>query len=161
MSIFAGLSKATVFFVFFLFLGLHANEKISIAVLEFENNSGDQRLENLKYALRDMIITDVTRIPDITVTERARLNKVMQEINLNQSKYVDKSTAAKIGKLLGASYLLTGAYFSAQNKIRIDVRLINTERGIVVYTDKIEGSTEDFFKLEHELISKKPHQDML
>lgn len=132
---------------------LKAGEMISIAILEFENRSGDMKLEHLKCGISGMITTDITRIQDITVVERAKLNMILQEINFNRSKYVDQSTAVKIGKLLSASYLLTGAYYTDQNKIRIDVRLINTERGVVVYTEIVEGKTDDFFKLEHQLIT--------
>ena len=102
----------TTVFLLHSIISVSATEKISIAVLEFENNSRDQQLENLKYALRDMIATDIQRIPDISISEMAKLDQILKEINLNQSKYVDRATAAKIGKLLGASYLLTGAYIS-------------------------------------------------
>ena len=135
----------------FLFATLPAAEKISIAVLDFANNTGDSQIEHWKYAIRDMITTDIQQIPDITVVERARLDQVLQEINLNQSKYVDKTNAVKIGKLLRASHLLTGAYFKDLGRFRFDIRLVNTERGAVVYADKVEGNA-DIFKLEHLLI---------
>lgn len=128
-------------------------EQIKIAVLEFENNSGKPDLEHLKKGIRDMITTDITQVNDITVVERARIDQVFKEINLSKSEYFDKDNSVKIGKLIGASYLLTGAYLLDNNTMRIDVRFVNVNSGMVVYAEKVQGQRDDFFDLEKVLVS--------
>ena len=98
---------------------------IKVAVMEFENNSGKQDLEHLKKGIRDMITTDITQVNDITVVEQARIDQILKEINFSRSEYFDKENSVKIGKMIGASYLLTGSYLLNKNTIRIDVRLVN------------------------------------
>lgn len=139
--------------VFFLTAFAAGEAQIKIAVLEFENNSGKPELEHLKKGIRDMLTTDITQVNDITVVERARIEQVFKEINLSKSEYFDKDNSVKIGKMIGASYLLTGSYLLDKNTIRIDVRLVNISSGIIVYAEKVQGVKDDFFSLEKDLVS--------
>jgi len=125
----------------------------SVGILEFENNSGQKNMEHLKKGIRDMLTTDIQCISGITILERARINDVLKEVKLTQTKYFKKDTVAKIGKLLGIRYILTGSYFVDKTKIRIDVRLIKVATSEVIYTEKIEGKQEDFFDLQKTLAS--------
>lgn len=142
-------------FIFFALssAALNAGEKISIAVLEFENNSGSKNMEHLKKGIRDMITTDIACVNDVVIVERARINQVLKEINFSKSEYFDKENSVKIGKLAGASFLLTGSYLFNEKNIRIDVRLIQVSSGVIVYTEKVQGKQEDFFDLEKILVS--------
>ena len=134
--------------------GLMADEgELTIAVMEFENNSGLRELEHLKKGIRDMITTDLLQIDDIKMVERSRIDKILEEIDLSKTEYFDKEKSVKIGKLVGASYLLTGSYILNNNATRIDVRLVNVENGEIVYAEKAEGKKDDFFEIEKNLVS--------
>jgi len=102
--------------------------KTRIAVLYFENNSSRGELAPLAKGLCDMMIADLTEDPRLSVVERTRLEEVMKEIKLNNSKSFDPDTAAKIGKLLGAEYLVFGSFFEMGTKFRIDARMVNVVR---------------------------------
>lgn len=111
-------------------------------------------------ALVSLFTTALVERGSVRVFERKRLEAIMKEQNLSMSGNVDPSTAVKIGKLIGVQYILTGkitrfAYkgksfdaffkvgFKFKNKKlegRLDIRLIRTDTGEVVYVDKGMGS---------------------
>ena len=107
---------------------LLAQAKIRIAILDFENNAGMQWWfsNDLGPAARNQIETSFSENPMLSskfsVIERQKLALVMQEQGLSTTGAVDPQTVAKLGKLLGVRYILTGG---------IDKFSINTIRGAI------------------------------
>jgi hypothetical protein len=90
----------------------------------------------------------------LNVIERARLEEILKEQKLNNSKEFDASTASKVGKLLGVQYILTGAFFDLMGSMRMDARIIDVETGKIIKSDGIDGPTNTFFDLEKKLVVK-------
>jgi len=68
-----------------------------------------------------------------------------------KSGKIDNRTAARIGKLLGARYLVLGTYFDAMGSFRADARLVDVETGQIVKSIGANGKAEDFIALEQML----------
>jgi len=101
-----------------------------------------------------MLITDLSNVKSIQIVEREKLESLLKEIELGESKFMDESTAKKLGKGLGASYMLTGSYLIMGETIRIDARLVNVATGEVSMGEEITGGKNTFFELEKELVEK-------
>ena len=125
----------------------HINAK-RLAVVYFENTSGEKKLDKLKKGLAGMLITDLSNINMLDIVERERLEEIIKEQKLSKSKGFDASTAAKVGKLLGAEIILTGAYFEMFGSFRIDARFIDVKTGQILKSEGVEGVTAHFFKLQ-------------
>ncbi|HEY0988393.1 MAG TPA: CsgG/HfaB family protein, partial [Kofleriaceae bacterium] len=125
-----------------------------VAVLEFTNASAERDNDPLGKGLQSMLTTDLSQVPAIRLVERDRLRDIQAEIKLGQGGQLDKATAARIGKLAGATHLLGGTFVIAGNRMRIDGRLFAVQSGEVVFADKIEGERDAFFELEKQLASK-------
>lgn len=103
-----------------------AQAKIRVALWDFENNSGRNYWfdDRLGPAARNQIDTAFSENEDLrekfTVVERQALDLVMKEQGLSAAGALDPQTAAKVGKLLGVKYIITGG---------IDKFAINTTRG--------------------------------
>ncbi len=82
-----------------------------VSVLYFENSTGDASLDVLRKGLADMIITDLVAWDGVTVVERTRLEAVLSELKLQQSKAIDRAPAVKVGKIIRAQYAITGSMF--------------------------------------------------
>src|SRR5262245_51016539 len=87
-----------------------AGKKIRVAVMDFQNNStwhwwGDR----LGEAANDEFVTQLVNSGQFSVIERQKLNTVLSEQALGASGAVQSSTAAKIGKILGAQIIFTGS----------------------------------------------------
>jgi TolB-like protein/class 3 adenylate cyclase/tetratricopeptide (TPR) repeat protein len=113
-------------------------DKPSIAVLPFQNMSGDPEQEYFADGMVEEIITALSRIRWLFVIAR------------NSSfSYKGKSVDAKqVGRQLGVRYLLEGSVRRGGNRLRITAQLIETETGTHLWADRFEGSLEDVFDLQ-------------
>ena len=112
---------------------LHAQEQASeslvVAVLPFEAESED--LQKLAIQVSDMVNEQLSTKPDISLVERAKIDKVFSELELGMSGLVEPDSAAKVGYLTGAKVLITGRVFTVQNELTLIAKIIGTETGRV------------------------------
>ncbi len=118
-------------------------DKPSIAVLPFDNMSGDPEQDYFADGLAEDIITELSREPDLFVIAR------------NSSfVYKDKSKDIKeIGRDLGARYVLEGSVRKAGNRIRLTAQLMDAETNHHVWAERYDRSLEDIFEIQDELTS--------
>src|SRR5438309_10488132 len=81
----------------------------------------------LQKGLAGLMISDLAAGAAVRVVERDELQKLLDEQNLGAAGRVDPQTAAKIGKLVGARYVVTGVFIDFYGDFRLDARLINVE----------------------------------
>ena len=98
-----------------------AGEK-RIAVTEFANRSDFGDVEFAEKA-RDAFEAELTSTNRFTLVERSRLSLVMKEQMFAQSGLVDEQTMSRLGKLVSANYICTGAIESIRAEERRDERL--------------------------------------
>ena len=127
---------------------------IRLAVMEFTNASKDPELEALGKGLQSMVTTDFSSVGALKVVERERLKDVQGELKLSQGKGFDKTTAAKIGKLAGATHLFVGSFTVVGEQMRLDGRMVTVASGDVVLAEQIAGEKALFFELEQQLVAK-------
>jgi TolB-like protein len=123
----------------------------TVAVLYFDNNTGSAEYDAMGRGVAAMLITDLSGVPEIKLVERERLQAVLAEQKMQQSKFFDSTTAVRTGRLIGAEYLLTGAFTAMSPDIRIDTRVVRVETGEVVRTAKVQGKQDKFFDLQQKL----------
>ncbi|GAB4510041.1 MAG: hypothetical protein Tsb0020_26920 [Haliangiales bacterium] len=127
---------------------------LRVAVLEFANTSTGDGLDVLGKGLQSMVTTDLTGASALTLIERARLRDIERELALGGSGMIDAKTAARVGKMAGASHLLGGTFTVYGDSMRIDARLFSVEAGTVLLAEEITGDREAFFELEKALVRK-------
>ena len=125
----------------------------TLAVIDFSNNSIDerQRFEGLQWGLPTMVIQHLNGATDLHLIERERLQWLQQEIDLADQGYMDPATAARAGRLLGATNVLLGSFMIFDGDITIWSRLVETETGKILLGRQIRGKTDDFHDLTREL----------
>jgi serine/threonine-protein kinase len=129
----------------------------SLAVLPFSNLSKDPKFANLETGVEDALTQSLVESGRFRTVERSQLDRVMNELNLNRSEYVDPATAQKIGRLIGAQYLVVGSFQVWQGQIRLNARLIRVETGEVVGAEKVMGPVAETLKLPDQLALKFLH----
>lgn len=139
-----------ILFLIGIFFSFYINAK-TIAISYFDNSSGDAKYNALSKGIADMLITDLSKIKGVTIVEREKLEKLIQEIKLGQSKYFDPTTAQKLGKGLGAQNILTGSFYILDNTIRMDARLIDVQTGGIIFAEQVSGNKNNFFALHQQL----------
>lgn len=126
----------------------------TVAVLPFRYVGSDAQMREFVSNLPDMLSTDLSESKRISVVERGQIGKVLSEIGFESSGYVDESTAARAGRLLGANYVVLGAASVYSGAARIDARVVDVETGRVSTSAKVEGQASQPFAMVTRLSSR-------
>ncbi len=122
-----------------------------IAVLPFNNGGsygqGKEDFDALERGIAGMMISELAANPAARVVEREAIQRLLEEQNLGAQGRVDAQTAAKIGKLVGARYMVMGTFIDFYGDFRVDVRLINTETSEVVKTESERMQRDHLFDI--------------
>ena len=116
-------------------------DKPSIAVLPFQNMSGDSEQEYFVDGIVEDIITGLSRIKWLYVIAR-------------NSTFVYKGRAVDVkqaGRELDVRYVLEGSLRKAGNRIRVTAQLIEAESGTHVWAERYDRPIGDIFDLQDEL----------
>jgi TolB-like protein len=133
------------------------SEVTTLTILPFENRSivDKEELDPLREGLADMLITDLSKVINLRIVERERLQSLLEELGISQSPLVDEKTAVKVGKILGAQSMLFGSFLKLDRRhMRIDVRIIKTETAELIKADKLEGNPKKLLKMIGDLALK-------
>jgi TolB-like protein len=129
-----------------------------IAVLPFENGGSygqdKENFEALQKGIPGMMISELGQNPAARVVDRDNIQALLAEQDLGKDGRVDAATAAKIGKLVGARYMVTGTFVDMYGHFRTDARIIDVETSEIIKTVKAEGKREELFKLIQSLSEK-------
>ena len=114
------------------------SDKPSIAVLPFQNMSGDPEQEYFADGMVEEIITALSRIRWFFVVARnSSFTYKGQPVDVKQ-----------VGRELGVRYVLEGSVRKGGNRVRITAQLIDAETGAHLWADRFDGSLEDVFELQ-------------
>jgi len=116
----------------------------SIAVLPFDNMSGDPDQEFFSNGLTEDIITALSNLPRVFVIAR-------------NSSFVYKGKPVKIKQVaeeLGVKYVLEGSFRKSGEKVRITAQLIDATTGHHLWADRYDRELKDIFDLQDEITQK-------
>jgi TolB-like protein len=132
------------------------DKNITLAILDFENNciQDREKFDPLTSGIPSMLASKLTNITKLKFVERERLNDVLNELNLDQSTEIDPSTAQNLGKLLGARALILGGFMILDDKMRVDLRIVETETGLTIKAEEVTGDSDNLFDIISELSEK-------
>jgi curli biogenesis system outer membrane secretion channel CsgG len=127
-----------------------------VAVMDFENKAqyGGWRIGS---GAADILTTELVKVGKFDMFERKNLQSVIKEQDLGASGRMDPSTAARIGKIIGVNYIITGAVTEyGQSRAggggggvnvgkvgyqsTVDVRMVDAVTGKIVFADSGSGS---------------------
>ena len=119
-------------------------DRPSLAVLPFDNMSGDPEQEYFSDGLTEDLITDLSKVSGLFVIAR-------------NSAFVYKDQAVNIqevGRELGVEYVLEGSVRKANETVRITAQLIDASTGGHLWAERYDRDLEDIFALQDEVVGK-------
>ena len=119
-------------------------EKPSIAVLPFDNLSGDPEQDYIADGFTENIITGLSQVPEMFVIAR-------------NSVFTYKGKPVKIKQVseeLGVKYVLEGSIQKAGDQLRVNVQLIDAIKGHHLWAERYDRELKDLFKLQDEITIK-------
>jgi len=116
-------------------------DKPSIAVLPFDNMSGDSEQEFFADGIAEDVITALSRFHSLFVIAR-------------NSSFSYKGTSPDIRAVaseLGVRYVVEGSVRKAGNRVRITAQLIEAGNGNHIWADRFDGNLDDVFDLQDQI----------
>jgi TolB-like protein len=113
-------------------------DKLSIAVLPFQNMSGDPEQEFFADGIAEDVLTTLSKIQELFVIAR-------------NSSFVFKGQAKdvrEVGRVLGVRYVLEGSVRKVGNRVRLSAQLIDSLDGHHLWADHFDGDLNDVFDLQ-------------
>jgi adenylate cyclase len=123
--------------------GLPLPDKPPLAVLPFQNMTGDAEQEYFVDGMVEEITTAIARLPWLFVIAR-------------NSAFTYKGSAVdvkQVARELGVRYVLEGSVRKAGNRVRITGQLIDTATGAHIWADRFDGALDDIFELQDQVAS--------
>jgi adenylate cyclase len=113
-------------------------DRPSIAVLPFDNMSGDPQQEYFADGISEDVITTLSKIQELMVIAR-------------NSSFVFKGQTRdirEIGRILGVRYVLEGSVRKVGNRVRLTAQLVDSLDGSHLWADRFDGGMDDVFDLQ-------------
>ena len=124
-------------------------DKPSIAVLPFQNMSGDPEQEYFADGMVEDIITALSRFKSLFVIARnSSFTYKGQSVDIKQ-----------VGRELGVRYVLEGSVRKAGTRVRITGQLIDAQTGAHFWADRFDGALEDIFDLQDQVTESRRRGD--
>ncbi|MBZ5689905.1 MAG: protein kinase [Acidobacteriia bacterium] len=128
--------------------GRAATQEKSVAVLYFENLSGQREDEYFRDGITEDITTELSKIKELRVFSRSA-------VLVFRDKPV---TPAQVGQQLNARYLLEGSLRRDADRLRITAKLVNTRSGHCVWAARYDRQLQDVFAIQDEIATNIAHE---
>jgi adenylate cyclase len=116
----------------------------SIAVLPFDNISGDPEQEYFADGMTEDLITDLSKISDLTVISRTSTSGY-------KGRKID---IREVREALNVRYVIEGSVRKAGEQVRINAQLIDATTGGHLWAERYDGNLDDIFSLQDQVLEK-------
>jgi TolB-like protein len=117
-----------------------ALEKMTIAVMDLEPQGVDPAIAR---TLSEIMRTELLNTGRFEVLERAQMDRLIEEMKLQQTGLTDAQDAAELGKMLNVEKLIIGSIGQMGNTYQINVRLVDVGRAVTEVAERAECSARE------------------
>jgi class 3 adenylate cyclase/tetratricopeptide (TPR) repeat protein len=117
--------------------------KISIAVMPFENLSGDTLYNVWQGGFQNLLITTLSNSEELSVRQYQAMYSILEGKRRSTHASITPSVARELALKLETRTFILGNILKAGNKIRVNAQLVNAETEEIYKTYQVDGNTED------------------
>ncbi len=114
----------------------------TLAVMYFQNNTGDPKLDWLRTGLTEMIVTDLSQSPDVEILGTDRLVQILKALRRQNDPVLSFDTVQEIARRAGVRDVVLGNYMKSGDTLRINVTLQEAATGRIVSAERIDAAGE-------------------
>jgi non-specific serine/threonine protein kinase len=130
-----------------------ATQQVVVAVLNFANITGNAADDWIGQGIAESLTADLTRIESMAVIARERIFELHRSLD-EVGRTIDERQAIEMGRRLGASVAVSGAYQRLGDRIRITAQAIDVGTGRQHATVKVDGRLDDLFELQDRIVNE-------
>jgi len=122
---------------------------IGVWILENGGSYGQdaEDFEALRIGLQQILMTELARNPAMRVVERSQLNALIAEQDLGAAGRVDPETAARVGRIVGAKFMVLGGFVDWFGDFRLDARIVDCETTEIIVAIGLRERREELYQL--------------
>ena len=124
-----------------------------VAVLNFANITGNPADDWVGQGIAESLTSDLTRIKAVAVVPREQIFELQRSLS-ELGRRIDDRQAMELGRRLGASVAVSGAYQRLGERIRITAQGIEVATGKQMASVKVDGRIEELFELQDRLVAE-------
>jgi tetratricopeptide (TPR) repeat protein/predicted Ser/Thr protein kinase len=114
--------------------------KPSVAVLYFDNTTGDKELDWMRTGITEMVVTDLSQSQEIEVVGTDRLYGILAELKRQDDRVLSPEVISAVAERTGVDRVVVGSYVKSGEAIRINVRLQDAKTGRIESSERVEGA---------------------
>ena len=116
--------------------------KPSLAILYFDNTSGDESLDGWKIGLSNLLIAGMSQSKFIDVLSDDRIYGILKKLNLLEAKRYSTEDLVRVADETGVNHTASGGFIKAGDKIIITLTVQKPQTGEIIRTSRIECNSE-------------------
>lgn len=118
-------------------------EKPLIAVMYFENGTGDRDLDHWQANIANSLTTDLAQSKYLRVVGSPRITNILTEMGYVRAQSFPSEILEQIVARTGAAYIVTGRFMKAENTFSLTMQLHESATGEVIATERLHGQGKD------------------
>ncbi len=107
--------------------GLRPEQRRSIAVISFENQTGDKTFDYLKKAIPNLLISSLEQSKYLRVTTWERMDDLLRQMGKAGSETIDKESGFELCRRDGVETIVLGSFIKAEGMFATDVKVLDVE----------------------------------
>jgi tetratricopeptide (TPR) repeat protein/TolB-like protein len=121
---------------------VRSGDKPTVAVLYFENNTGNPQLDWLRTGLTDMLVTDLSQSTEVEVMPTDQLVQILSELRRQDDRAISLDTVQEVARRGGVKTVILGSYVKAGDTIRINLKMQDPFTGKLLTSERVEAANE-------------------
>ena len=121
---------------------ISSDERISVAVMPFQNNTNDSLLDVWQDGIQEILINSLSNSEDLKVQQTKLITSYLQTKGLTNYTYITPSVASTISKKLDASVLISGGIKKEGSILRLNAQLTDSKTREVIKSFQIDGNPD-------------------
>ncbi|MEE9501710.1 MAG: protein kinase, partial [Candidatus Aminicenantaceae bacterium] len=119
------------------------SDRPSLAILYFENNTGDENLNHWRSGICDLLITDLGQSKYVHVISGERIYGILEKLGLLEKEKYSSDDLKRVASQLGVSHILRGSYLTAGDKFSVNLSILRADSSEVISRFREEGTEEE------------------
>ena len=120
-----------------------ANMENSIAVVSFENQTGDKALDDYQKTIPNLLITSLEQAQSFYVMSAERQRDLLKQIGKPGLKFIDSDAGFEVCRKEGVKSLVTGSFYRSGDTYFTDVKVLDVKTKRLLHTAKAQGQGPD------------------
>jgi serine/threonine protein kinase/Tfp pilus assembly protein PilF len=119
--------------------GLRPEQRRSIAVISFENQTGDKTFDYLKKAIPNLLISSLEQSKYLRVTTWERMDDLLRQMGKAGSETIDKESGFELCRKDGVETIVVGSFVKAEDMFATDVKVLDVESKALLKSASSQG----------------------